>query len=627
MQSNRGISRRSINICQIDLLVVVICLIFLVQFTHADSPKTDQPTADFVPQWAKKVVWYQIFPERFRNGDASNDPTLEDIQGAYPDDNKSLWKIHPWTSDWYKMQPWEAGSKAEMGAKIQRRRYGGDIQGIIDRLDYLQALGITALYLNPVFDAPSMHKYDGASYHHIDPTLGPDPAGDRKKMAGEIPHDPKTWVWTEADLLVLELIKQAHSRNMRIIFDGVFNHMGVNSWAFQDVKEKQQDSLYKDWFTVLSWDDPVKGTTFDYEGWYGYKTLPELREDKNGIVAGPRQYIFDSTARWMKPVVNGVATDGIDGWRLDVAFCINHKFWKDWRKVVKSLNPEAYITAEVIDPIKVLLPYLQGDEFDAVMNYNFAFSSAEFFIDTEPKTTVSKFDQNLRELREAFHPAVAYVQQNLFDSHDTNRLGSHIRNSGIASYRDWGAYFGKSKADNPQYDVRKPSAEHIQIQKLMAVMQMTYVGAPMIYYGDEVGMWGANDPDCRKPMVWDDLQYEDEIVLADGSARAVPDKVEVNKDLLEHYRKLIKIRNNHPALQTGDFKTELIDDKKDIYAFSRNSCDQRILVILNNGSKARRVKLPKNWRSTKRIDLLNGKTSSRSRVKISAKSAAILLAQ
>lgn len=559
-----------------------VCLVLLAGPARGDQSMKSE---EFVPDWAKDAIWYQIFPERFRNGDASNDPTKADIEGAFPNAPGLPWRVHPWTSDWYERQDYEKDAPIPFHHLVQRRRYGGDLQGIIDKLDYLQGLGITAIYLNPVFDSPSSHKYDGISYHHIDPNFGPDPAGDRALMAEENPGDPSTWVWTSADKLALELIKQCHARGIRVIFDGVFNHMGLRSWPFLDVIEKQQGSPYADWFTVNSWRDEEKGTKFDYEGWFGHKTLPEFREDEEGIVAGPRDYIFAATRRWMDPNGDGDPSDGIDGWRLDVAFCVAHPFWKKWRKVVKGVNPDAYITAELIDPVPELKPYLQGDEFDAVMNYNFAFASSDYFADETTRISTTEFDRRLRELREAFPPGVAEVQQNLFGSHDTDRIGSHIVNRDKEHANNWEAYFNFSKVENGQYDPRKPTPEELESQKLFAVMQMTYVGAPMIYYGDEVGMWGANDPDCRKPMVWEDLVYEDEATLPDGSKKEKTDKVEVNRGLLEHYRRLIALRRELPALRRGSFETVLIDDERQLYGFRRQLGDETVLVVLNNSNE------------------------------------------
>jgi len=584
--------------------IFIIFGIAALSFSLKEDNFMSKDKNDFVPQWAKKVVWYQIFPERFRNGDARNDPTIKDIEGAYPHDVTSPWQIHPWTSDWYELQSYEKQNGKDIWFNLQRRRYGGDLQGIIDKLDYIQDLGVTAIYLNPIFEAPSLHKYDGATYHHVDPSFDPDPNGDRELIINEIPEDPSTWVWTTADKLFLELVKQVHQRKMYIIIDGVFNHMGLNSWAFKDVVKNQQNSKYKDWFTIKSWDDLKTGKKFDYEGWFGVRELPELREDENGIVDAPKKYIFDITKRWMDPNNNGNPEDGIDGWRLDVAFCVKHPFWKDWRRHVKSINPEAYLTAEVIDSIPVIKPYLDGNEFDAVMNYDFAFACADYFVSDKTRIKTIKFDKILKELREAFPGGVEYVQQNLFDSHDTNRLLSHIVNRDIGSFRDWAKYYGISKGDNPKYDTRKPTEDEIRIAKLMIIFQMTYVGAPMVYYGDEIGMWGANDPDCRKPMVWADLKYENEIYSPDQTKKNKSDKVEPNNDLLVHYKNLIRIRNENPALQLGNFSTVLVDNKKELYAFSRNYKDEKIIVVINNNNKTQyaKIKIPAN---TKWIDLLN----------------------
>ncbi len=582
------VSQPSFAISKTSTYIFITTLILMLSLSCKNDKKTSHVTIEneeFVPQWAKTVVWYQIFPERFRNGDPSNDPTMGDIAGADPQEPPKQWQIHPWGSDWYKLQDYEkANAEPEMWKHILRRRYGGDLQGVINKLDYLKELGITAIYLNPVFQSPSLHKYDGESYHHIDPNFGPDPEGDRNLIATENPLDPKTWVWTSADELALKLIEEAHHRGMRIIFDGVFNHLGYNSFAFQDVLKNQQNSPYKDWFIIKSWKDEEKGTEFDYEGWFGVKSLPELKEDSTGIVDGPKQYIFNATERWMNPKGKGTAF-GIDGWRLDVAFCIGHPFWKQWRKHVRSINPEAYMTAEIVDTPEKVKPYMQGDEFDGEMNYNFAFASAEFFFNTDStKTNASTFNSKLKDLRELYPKGVAYVSQNLFGSHDSNRIGSHIvnRNNGIGNFRNWGQYFNASIAlNNSNYSTRKPQKEDIALQKLFVIMQMTYVGAPMVYYGDEVGMWGGNDPDCRKPMLWHDITYEDERFNADGSTHA-PDNVEINTSLFEHYKTLIHIRGSNKALQLGDYKALLTDDDKNILIFERTYKDQSLIVVINN---------------------------------------------
>ena len=553
--------------------------------TVLNSQPIQRPEQDFVPEWAKHAIWYQVFPERFRNGDFNNEPTVASLKGSYPQDITSPWQIHPWESDWYKLQPYEKENGKNIWFNLQRRRYGGDIQGMLDALPYIKELGVNALYLNPVFWAPSLHKYDAIVYHHIDPHFGPDPEGDKAIMAQEFLDDPSTWKWTAADKLMLRFLQETKKMGIRVIFDGVFNHMGIESIPFKDVLINQEKSRYKDWFEVTSWENKEKGTEFKYTGWFGVKELPELKEDENGLVAGPKQYIFDITRRWMDPNGDGNPDDGIDGWRLDVAFCVKHQFWKDWRVHVKSLNPQAYITAEVIDPIEVLKPYLEGDEFDAVMNYNFAFTSAEFFFQEKGKILPKEFDKTLADLRTAFPKGVSYVQQNLFGSHDANRIGSAIKNKSIGSYRNWGEYFGLSQATNKKYSTQKPSRSDVEIQKLIALFQMTYVGAPMIYYGDEVGMWGANDPDCRKPMVWDDIEYEAEQTAPDQSRYQSSDAAAQDKDLLAWYKKLIAVRNNHPALRVGSYKTIVTNDKKNLFGFERLYGDEKVIVIINNSNK------------------------------------------
>jgi cyclomaltodextrinase / maltogenic alpha-amylase / neopullulanase len=408
---------------------------------------------------------------------------------------------------------------------------------------------------------------------------------------------------------MLDLIKEVHRRRMYIIFDGVFNHVGLNFWAFRDVVEKQKRSLYKDWFKIKTWDDPAKGKKFKYQGWFGVKELPEWQQDQDGIVEGPRQYIFQATRRWMDPHANGDVSAGIDGWRLDVAFCIAHPFWQAWRRLVKSVNPQAYLTAEVIDPIPVLQPYLQGDEFDAVMNYNFAFACVEYFINKKRKTSTVEFDRALAILREAFPPAVAPVMQNLFDSHDSPRLATLIANPDQVPYREWSRYVEWSHASNPQYRWQPPNQEVRQTQKLMAIFQMTYVGAPMIYYGDEAGMYGANDPCCRKPMLWPELEYVPVQHAPHGSTPADAFPMTFDQDMFSHYQKLIRLRNNMPALQYGDFATLAADNEKQIYAFRRSLAADHVMVVLNSSN----IEQTWSWQTTEQWrDVLNNDQVQRS---------------
>ncbi|NEQ95133.1 MAG: alpha-amylase [Cyanothece sp. SIO2G6] len=570
-----------------------------------DSPTI--PSSNGTPEWATRVVWYQIFPERFRNGDLSNDPTLADIQAAYPYDDREPWQIHPWTSDWYKLQSYEQANGQGLEFNLARRRYGGDLQGILDQLDYLESLGVTAIYLNPVFHAPSQHKYDLISFHHVDPTFGPDPVGDRQLIAAETPDDPHTWAWTAADRLLLDLIQQVHQRGMYLILDGVFSHIGRSSQFFQDVVLNQQASIYKDWFEIYEWADPIIGSRLRYRSWVGVPELPEFLWIEGGLSPGPRDYIFAATSRWLDPDGDGNLDDGIDGWRLDVASGLPHEFWQSWHQLVKGINPEALLIAELYGPVEAIRTYVEGDEFDTIMNYPFALISSERWFEQEHPLSWYEFDQQLSAWRKGLPEGAIATAQNLFSSHDAQRLASHIVNRRTENMRlrrdDWDLVMAKLHQD-PDYDTRKPSETEIALQKQFVIFQMTYPGAPMVYYGDEVGMWGGNAPDNRKPMLWLDLNYEAEAHLPDGTKRTVPDSVAINRDLLAHYRQLIAIHNTYPALQMGDYDTILLDEAKDIYVFRRRYQDQTIFVALNHGSSPQQV----DWlcdRTGTLVDVLN----------------------
>jgi cyclomaltodextrinase / maltogenic alpha-amylase / neopullulanase len=532
-----------------------------------------------VPQWAKDAVWYQIFPERFRNGDQRNDPTPRDLE-LKPERG---WQVTPWTSDWYKLQPWEEKFSVKFYDNVFERRYGGDMQGIIDKLDYMSTLGITAMYLNPVFEAISLHKYDASTYHHIDHTFGPDPAGDLALIKSET-DDPSTWKWTSADSLFLKLIKEAHKRGIRVIIDGVFNHCGTRFWAFQDVMKNQQRSRYAAWFDIRQWDDPsTPQNEFRYKGWWDVKELPEFWEGDSGFVKPVWNYFFNITKRWMDPNGDGDPSDGIDGWRLDVANEVSHLFWKSWRKEVKSINPDAYIVGEIWDDAS---KWLRGDEFDAVMNYPFARATVRFFIDTDSRRLrPSEFDKELAAIRREYPGEISYVLQNLIDSHDTDRLASMIMNPN-RKFDDQNGL-----RNNPTYNIGKPTETARRIQKLILLFQMSAVGAPMIYAGDEAGMWGADDPDDRKPMLWDDLTYEHERTHPIPGMTRTDDEVKFDHELFNYYKMLVGIRNKTAALRRGDFTSILLDDAKNLYAFKRTLEDSEAIVLLNNSEVGQRVEL------------------------------------
>lgn len=609
-------------------------LLLLLSFLISDPGTADNPalspSASAVPGWAKSAVWYQIFPERFRNGEPKNDPAGPDLLGAWPHQLPDNWHVSPWTSDWYKLQPWEQGDGKGFYFNAQLRRYGGDLQGILDKLDYLQSLGVTALYLNPIFESPSLHKYDAAMYHHVDNNFGPNPQEDAAIRATENPADPASWRWTSADSLFLSLVREVHRRNMKIILDGVFNHVGTTFWAFKDVHEKGIRSQFKDWFSIVSFDDPSTAKDeFEYQGWAGVKDLPEFKRDSAGLASGPTEHIHAIVKRWMDPNGDGNSSDGIDGWRLDVADKVPMGFWRLFRTWVRGINPEAYITGEVWwddwgkDKMFNAEPWLRGDAFDAVMNYRWAREACRFFKDKQNAITPSEFARRLDSLRKEYRQDVNYVLMNLLDSHDTDRLGSMIVNPDTKYDHQVGA------SDNRSYDVRKPNSPELRIQKLMVLFQMTYLGAPMVYYGDEAGMWGGDDPDERKPMLWRELNYEAEASDPYGRPRPV-DSNEFNRDLFDWYKKLIHIRVGSPALRLGSYSTLLADDHSEVLGFARSWKDQLFIVLINNSDEPQTVdlRLPPKMRGRSWLDVLSSdKVAGKNgiiRVKIEGKTGTVL---
>jgi len=555
-----------------------------------------------VPAWTKQAVWYQIFPERFANGDKSNDPKPIDLAGGWPYDVPSGWQIHPWTSDWYKLQPWESKNGHDFYWNAGVRRYGGDLKGIIDKLDYLQKLGINAIYLNPIFESPSLHKYDASMYHHVDNNFGPDPKKDAEIWSQENPSDPQSWKWTTADKLFLKLISECHKRGMKIIIDGVFNHTGTTFWAFQDIVKNQQSSKFKDWYTIKKWDDPnTKENEFQYVGWLGVKDLPEISEDENGIVTGPKEHIHAVVQRWMDPNGDGNPSDGIDGWRLDVAEMVNHKFWKEFRTWVKNINPEAYIVGEIWwddwSKYKMMngAPWLQGDEFDAIMNYRFARALKNFIINKKGSIGPQGFIDSLQTLFQEYQTENFYSLMNLLDSHDVERVPSMIVNPDLLY--DHGGNPGQTKS----FDVRKPNKKEREIQKLLVGVQFTLPGAPQIYYGDEAGMWGGDDPDCRKPMVWKELKYEPETAHPFGLPRQM-DEVKFDDDLFKWYKKMATIRNENQVLSLGETQFYVVDEAKKILAYKRTLNNETIFVIVNNNENPNQIDI-------KYGSFLNGKTN------------------
>ncbi|NMB80741.1 MAG: alpha-amylase [Ignavibacteria bacterium] len=574
-----------------------LLLLSLFILNNCSTPEKTKITN--VPSWAKEAVWYQIFPERFANGDQNNDPRPNDMEGAWPYFTPDGWQIHPWTSDWYKLQPWEAKLNKNFYEMVNIRRYGGDLQGVIDKLDYLKELGITAIYLNPIFESPSLHKYDATYYHHIDNNFGPDPEGDREIWSKENHADPLTWQWTSADKLFLKLIEEVHKRNMKIIIDGVFNHTGTQFWAFKDIVKNQQNSQFKDWFIIKNWDDPnTRESEFEYAGWMGVRDLPEIKEDENGLVKGPREHVHAVVKRWMDPNGDGDPSDGIDGWRLDVAEMVNHNFWKDFRKWVREINSEAYIVGEVWwenwNNYKMFnaAPWL-GDQFDAVMNYRFTRAVKDFILADKVKISASAFVDTINTIMGNYKENYP-VMMNLLGSHDTERLGS------LAVNPD-GQYDHQGNVrDNKNFDVRKPNEIEYKKIKLAYGIQFTMPGAPQIYNGDEAGMWGGDDPDCRKPNVWPNIEYEAETTHPFNKPRPV-DTVKFDQSMFNWIKKLAQIRNTNKALSLGNIKFEIPDSENNILIYKRIWQGEEIVILVNRNADSYKLQLDKiNYFSDKK---------------------------
>ncbi len=493
------------------------------------------------PDWAKEAIWYQIFPERFCNGDPSNDPPV----------------VRSWTSAWYEPAEFEGQDGQTFWEYfVYQRMYGGDLKGVQDRLDHLVELGVNAIYLNPVFQAEGPHKYNATDFRHIDTGFG---AGEDywEATKDEVVGDPSTWTWTPSDKLFLEFLKVCKSRGLRVIIDAVFNHVGVNHPAFLDVQEKREASKYVDWFKINSWEP------FEYSGWAGFGELPVFAKTERGFRSSQvRDHVFAVTRRWMDPDGDGDPSDGIDGWRLDVPMELAPEFWAEWRELVKSINPDAYISGEIWDRAD---QWLTGEHFDAVMNYRFAEPVIAWVANKSKKISVSELDRRLLEIRLAYPDEIGAVLMNLVDSHDTDRVAQMVQNPDLPYDRS------NTMQRNDQYQAGRPDPIAFQRVRLIALLQMTYVGAPMIYYGDEVGMWGADDPTNRQPMIWKDLGPYDN-----------SHEVYFDDDHFGYYKAAVALRKRFAALRTGTFRTILKDDEQDLWVFLREAPgEETVLVALN----------------------------------------------
>ena len=572
--------------------------------------KDKTPTAPTMPpDWASEAIWYQVFVERFRNGDRSNDPTAPEIEiPALGVKAPANWAITPWNGNWYAQDAWfDKGKK--FSDNLQNRRYGGDLQGLLDKLGYLQELGVTALYLNPINDAPSLHKYDASCYHHVDANFGPDPVGDRKMMAEEDPNDPTTWKWTTADKLFLKLVDEVHKRGMKIILDFSWNHTGTRFRAFEDVMVKGEKSKYKDWYNIKSFDNAATPENeFEWEGWLNAKSLPEIKKVdltterrighpyEGDINAGAKAHIFEVTKRWLAP--GGDVKKGIDGFRLDVADHIGLVFWRDWRRHVRSINPQALLVGEIwweqwpdalMDPV----PYTKGDVFDAVMFYQ-AYRPAKYFF------SKSGFSIDARQLKDSLlfqwdrlAKSNRYAMMNVSSTHDAPRLLTCFGNPGKYKYRalPW---------EDSTFVSGRPTEETYQRLRLYLVHLFTSIGAPQIWNGEEMGMWGGDDPECRKPLWWGDIDFRDETStnIKPGPKRF--EKVGFDQQQFNWYKKLIALRKSNPVLVQGDLSFFLTDGQK--LGYKRSNGREEVLVVFNLEGGACSIDLPAQGKYTNLLD-------------------------
>ena len=542
------------------------------------------------PAWSHDAVWYQIFVERFHNGNPDNDPDLSTMRGSWPHLQPEGWTVTPWSHDWYERDEWAKASNLDFYTAVQLRRYGGDLKGVIDKLPYLADLGINAIYLNPLNDAPSLHKYDARNYHHIDVNFGPDPEGDLAAIATEDPGDPSTWVWTMADLEFLDLIEKAHRLGIRVILDVSWNHTGITFWAWQDVLKNGAKSRYADWYEIESFDP------FSYKGWAGVPELPELKKfgaegRKHGqpvpgtLHPDVRDHIFAVTRRWMDPYGDGRTEYGVDGFRLDVAELIPMGFWREYRTFVRSINKDAYLVGEVwweTWPDKMLDPgpWVKGDVFDAVMNYRWYKPTRSFFANAQPSVlTASQYVAHLDSVSRGIKTSTQRAMMNLTASHDSERFSTSILNA------DRRYKYRMSPRETPDLNVGPADAWTRRLQRLILIHQFTYIGAPHIWNGDEFGMGGADDPDMRKPILWPELSFEDERAHPFGKPRAT---VPARADMETHafYKTLIAIRRGHPALRTGSLQYAQTSDPVNGLAYVRTAGDDRVIVVFNNAASA-----------------------------------------
>lgn len=511
------------------------------------------------PEWAKGAVMYQIFVDRFCNGDTSNDVMTAEY--CYIDEHVQH------VDDWYRYPQ----------TMDVRDFYGGDLQGVWDKLDYLQDLGVDVIYFNPIFVSPSNHKYDSQDYDYIDPHYGKivNDGGDVLNWGDKDNSHASRYIRRVTDYENLEasneffarFVEEVHKRGMKVILDGVFNHCGsFNKWLDRErIYENQegyekgayvsQDSPYRTFFRFHNEQDWPYNQFYD--GWWGHDTLPKLNYEDSPMLY---EYIMKIARKWVSPPYN------VDGWRLDVAADLghsndyNHQFWRDFRRNVKEANPNAIILAEHYGEAK---SWLQGDQWDTVMNYDAFMEPVTWFLTGMEKHS-DEYSEGMYGNSDCFVSAMQYhmasfhapslmTAMNELSNHDHSRFLTRT-NHKVGRV----GYLGSQAAEQ---DVNKA------VFREAVVMQMTWPGAPTIYYGDEAGMYGFTDPDNRRTYPWG---RED-------------------KELIAFHRDMIAIHKENRELIDGSLK--FLTNDYQFLCYGRFTDKEKSVVAVNNSDKTRAVEI------------------------------------
>lgn len=473
-----------------------------------------------MPDWVVDGVFYQIFPERFRNGNEKNDPDFSEPwykgKTKLPESGTTNGEHYHLVKDWYDVGALKKSPYRTDGRPDYFSFYGGDLEGVTESLPYLKDLGVTILYFNPLHTAKSNHKYDACDYREVDPHFG----GNEAFRA---------------------LAEAAHEAGIRIVVDGVFNHTGNCHYAFRDCVEKGKESPYWNWYEWKKWPLPdgwseTEKATDYYDCWWGFGDLPNLNFDlaRPGPVEHEVRRVSEANPNW--PVVEEIRETirfwlgdlGADGFRLDVANEVPPWFWKLFREEVRKVKADAYVIAELWGDAATELSPLQ---FDGTMNYKYFRDPALAFF-AQSRIDAKTFDLQLAGGRYAYPLPSVLGAMNLLGSHDTER------------------FLTTAGGDRRRL-------------LLATLFSATYVGAPHIYYGDEIGMEGGPDPDCRRPFAWK--------TMGEPSARATRERI----------REYLSIRREHPALRRGEYRTLLAEEGA--FAFARWRGEDRLAVILNAG--------------------------------------------